>query len=184
MKKITQLFLIFPFLFLSCSSDDSTEDSSEGTQNTKPEFAMTASINGVDFKANNPFGTNMYSSTNLWDYYPKADYVMLQARQGGILGNPEINIWLKRSDIKIGKYNFSTNQNWTGTHAIDLTDLTSEEFEETKEGTITITEVNTKTKIVKGTFEFTTSADYTDQTVINYTITKGTFNYQYEEVAK
>lgn len=180
MKKITQLLLILPFLFFSCSSDDSSEDS----ENTKPEFAMTATINGAEFKANNPFGTNMYSSTNLWNYFPKEDYVMLQGRQGGVYGNPEINIWLKRIDIKVGKYNFSTDQNFTGTHAIDLTDIASDEFEETKNGTITITEVNTKTKIVKGTFEFTTSADYTDQTDINYTITNGTFNYQYEEVVK
>ena len=69
------------------------------------------------------------------------------------------------------------------THTIDLIDNSNDEGEGTVEGTIVITEVNTNTKIVKGTFEFTTS-DSPDvpSPVINYTITNGTFHYQYEEV--
>lgn len=176
MKKITQLLLILPFLLFSCSSDDSSDD------NSTSEYAMTATINGQPFKANNPFGNNLYSSTNLWDYYPKADFVMLQGRQGGVLGNPEINIWLKRTKLAVGTYAITTDENNPTSHAIDLTDLSTDAFEYTKEGTITITEVNTKTKIVKGTFKFTTSSTYDNQIDTNNTITNGTFNYQYEDL--
>lgn len=181
MKKITQLLLILPFLLFSCSSDDSSDDA-KSDDNAKPEFAMTATINGQSFKANNPYGTNLFSSTNLWDYYPKADFVMLQGRQGGVLGNPEINIWLKRTKIAVGTYTITTDESNPTSHAIDLTDLSSDDFEYTKEGTLTITEVNAKTKVVKGTFSFTTSSTYSDQIDTNYTITDGTFNYQYEEI--
>ncbi|MES2573926.1 MAG: hypothetical protein V4572_03200 [Bacteroidota bacterium] len=177
MKKIAQLFLILPFLLLSCSSSDDSSDESP-----KSQYAMTATINGKSFKANNPFGTNLYSSTNLWSYYPKEDFVMLQGRQGGVWGNPEINIWLRRVDIKVGTYAFTTDESNPTSHAVDLIDSESVEYEYTKEGTIKITEVNTKTKIVKGTFNFTTSSTYSDQIDTNYTITNGTFNYQYEDV--
>ena len=177
MKKITQLLLILPFLLFSCSSDDSSDD------NAKPEYAMTATINGKPFKANDPFGTNLYSSTNLWDYYPKADFVMLQGRQGGVLGNPEINIWLKRTKLAVGTYSITTDESNPTSHAIDLTDNSNDAFEYTKEGgTLTITELNTKTKIVKGTFSFTTSSTFTDQKDTNNTITNGTFYYQYEDL--
>ncbi len=176
MKKITQLLLILPFLLLSCSSD---ENSSE---EAKPQFAMTATINGKSFNANNPFGNNLFSSTNIWSYYPIEDFVMLQGRQGGILGDPEINIWLKRTKIAVGTYAFTTDENNPTSHAVDLTDNSNDVFEYTKEGTITITEVNTKAKIVKGTFKFTTSSNYSNQTDTNNTITNGTFNYQYEEI--
>jgi hypothetical protein len=53
----------------------------------------------------------------------------------------------------------------------------------TQAGTITITEVNTSTKIVKGTFQFTTTNEpshYPDA-VLNNTITDGTFRYQFED---
>ena len=176
MKKITQLLLILPFVLASCSSD---ENSSE---EAKPQFAMTATINGKSFSANTPFGDNLFSMTNIWSYYPIEDFVMLQGRQGGILGDPEINIWLKRTKIALGTYEFTTDENNPTSHAVDLTDNSNNTFEYTKEGTITITEVNTKTKIVKGTFKFTTSSTFTNQVDTNNTITNGTFHYQYEEI--
>ncbi|KUJ63253.1 hypothetical protein AR687_03620 [Flavobacteriaceae bacterium CRH] len=182
MKKITQLLLILPFLLFSCSSDDDSSENNETNPEAKPEFAMTATINGKEFKANNPYGTNLYSSTNIWSYYPKEDFVMLQGRQGGVFGDPEINIWLKRTDIKVGTYKFTIDEESPATHAIDLTDNSNEEFEETKEGSITITEVNTKTKVVKGKFNFTTYPGYDEVNKINFTITNGTFNYQYEDI--
>jgi hypothetical protein len=178
MKKITQLLLILPFILFSCSSDDNSKE------DTKPEYAMTATINGISFNANNPFGNNLYSSTNLWTYYPIEDFVMLQGRQGGVLGNPEINIWLKRTKIAVGTYAFTTDENNPTSHAIDLTDNSNDSFEYTKEGTITITEVNSNTKIIRGTFKFTTSSSYDNQIDTNNTITNGTFNYQYEDLKK
>lgn len=144
-------------------------------------FAMTAKINGVQFQANNPFGTNLFSGTNLYDYFPQTDYVMLQGRQGGLLGYPEINIWLKRSDMVVGTFTIGKETYTTPpSHFIDLIDISSTAFESTVQGSITITEVNTTTKIVKGTFQFTTSDDVNASSpVINYTVTDGTFNYKY-----
>ena len=178
MKKI--LFLLaFTSIVLSCSSDDSSNNSSSS------QYAMTASIDGVAFKANNPFGTNLYSSTNIWSYYPTEDFVMLQGRSGGAFGNPEINIWLKRTDITLGTHTFGAETfTTTPSHFIDLVDNSNNEGEYTESGTIIITEVNTSTKIVKGTFEFTTVTEPNgDPTaVVNNTVSNGTFKYQYEDL--
>ncbi|WP_298118701.1 hypothetical protein [Flavobacterium sp.] len=67
---------------------------------------MIAKINGTNFNANNPFETNMFSETNRLDYYPLEDFVMLQGRQGGAFGTPQINIWLKKSQIAFETYTF------------------------------------------------------------------------------
>lgn len=176
MKKIYFLFLAASLSLASCSSD--------GGSSTESGFAMTAKINGVTFQANNPFGTNLYSSTNIWDYFPLADYVMLQGRAGGALGNPEINLWLKKTDIAVGTYTIGYETYDTPpSHFIDLIDNSNSESEQTKGGTIVITEVNTSTKIVKGTFTFTcTDGDPSDSSsLVNYTVTNGTFNYKYAD---
>jgi hypothetical protein len=175
MKKIKALFLALPFLLLSCSSDD-------GGSSSQPDFAMTAKINGVTFQANSPFGDNMFSSTNIWDYYPEADFVMLQGRQGGLLGNPEINIWLKRTDLAVGTYTFGSETFSTPpSHYIDLIDNSTAENQYTKSGSITITSVNTSTHIVKGTFQFNSAASADPAAPVTVTTTEGTFNYQYQE---
>lgn len=59
--------------------------------------------------------------------------------------------------------------------------LTNTDTENTKQGIIEITAVNNTTKIIKGTFEFTTvnNIDYPNDPV-NYNVTDGTFNYKYE----
>ena len=177
MKKLKSLLLVLPFILFACSSDDSNSNSSS-------QFAMTAKINGVTFEANNPFGTNLYSSTNIWSYFPLEDFVMLQGRQGGIFGNPEINIWLKRTDIALGTYTFGSETfNTPPSHFIDLIDNSVAESQYTQGGTIIITEVNTSTKIVRGTFQFTTTNEpshYPDA-IVNNTVTNGTFRYQYED---
>ncbi|HNP31781.1 MAG TPA: DUF6252 family protein [Flavobacterium sp.] len=174
MKKISLLFLALSLSLASCSSGGS--DSSESG------WAMTAKINGATFQANNPFGTNEFSTTNIWSYYPIEDYVMLQGRAGGTFGNPEINIWLKRSNIAVGTYTFGPETFDTPpSHFIDLIDLATDDSESTKNGTIVITSVNTSTKIVKGTFQFTAVVDPSDpSSPVVYTVTDGTFNYKYE----
>ncbi len=176
MKKIPFLFLALSLTLFSCSSDSSSSED--------PAFAMTAKINGVTFEANNPFGTNEYSTTNIWSYYPIEDYVMLQGRAGGAFGNPEINLWLKRSQIAVGTYILAPETFGTPTsHYIDLIDNSNSESETTKSGTIIITEVNTATKIVKGTFQFkSTDGDQDDPaSIVNMDVTNGTFRYKYED---
>lgn len=178
MKKAALLLLVLPLLFSSCSSDDGT------IQDPTPQFAMTAKINGTVFQANNPFGNNQYSTINLWNYFPIADFVMLQGRKGGIFGNPEINIWLKRTDIAVGTYTIGQETFSTPpSHFIDLVDNSNQESEYTLGGTITITAVDASTKIVKGTFSFTTADSANDpNATVNNTVTNGTFRYKYEDV--
>jgi hypothetical protein len=63
-----------------------------------------------------------------------------------------------------------------------LIDNSNEEFENTISGTLVITEVNTSSKIVKGTFQFTTSNNVEDAVpVVNMNVTNGTFRYKYED---
>ncbi|MFY0629586.1 MAG: hypothetical protein JXR05_04340 [Flavobacteriaceae bacterium] len=175
MKKVFILMLTLTFVFSSCSSND--DNLQQGS-----EFAMTAKINGVSFEANNSFDTNDFSSTNIYTYFPLTDYVMLQARQGGLIGNPEINIWLKRTDIVVGTYQITEETFSTPlSHFIDLTDNSNTISEHTKQGVIIITEVNTSTKIVKGTFEFTTVDDLNNlSSPVDFDVTEGTFSYKYE----
>ncbi len=183
MKKhfLLGLMSIVTLYVSSCSSDDDS-GASDDPQSENSEFAMTAKVNDVTFEANNPFGTNEFSSTNIWNYFPIEDYVMLQGRQGGLLGNLEINIWLKRSDISTGTYQIGEETYDTPpSHFIDLVDYKDITPEDTKEGTITITEVNTSTKIVTGTFDFIAVDNISESTADSeIKVTEGTFSYTYE----
>jgi hypothetical protein len=179
MKKISILLLTLSLALSSCSSSSDGGDGGGGSS-----YAMTAKINGETFEANNPFGTNAFSTTNIWSYYPLEDYVMLQGRAGGVLGMPEINLWLKKTDIVVGTTTLAPETFDTPpSHYIDLIDNRTDETEKTKSGTIVITEVNTSTKIVKGTFQFTsTDGDQTNPaSIINATVTDGTFRYKYAD---
>ncbi|WP_299188754.1 DUF6252 family protein [uncultured Aquimarina sp.] len=169
------LFITITILtFVSCSSDDSSPENSN--------YAMTAKINGEDFQANNPFGNNEPSSTTIFNYFPKEDFVLLIGREGGVIGGKEIKIWLKKSDIIVGSYETGPETfDTTPSHFIDFLDLTNEIDESTKNGTIEITEVNTSTNTVTGTFSFTTVDGTSDpSSPIDFNITDGTFKYIYE----
>ncbi len=176
MKKIVIAAIAISSLLFSCSSDDGPSESSN------PTFAMTAKLNGTVFEANNPFGNNEFSGTNLWSYYPEEDFIMLQGRQGGVWGNPEINLWLKKTDMVPGTYTIGQETFDTPpSHFIDLIDNSNDFSEHTKSGTIVITEVNNTTKIVKGTFQFSTVADLDDPAApVDIVATEGTFRYKFE----
>ncbi|HEY0092169.1 MAG TPA: hypothetical protein VGB43_06750 [Flavobacterium sp.] len=180
MKNIFILVFALSATLFSCSSDD--DDNITPNPPADPEFAMTAKLNGTVFEANNPYGTNAFSPTNIYSYFPIEDYVMLQGRKGGIVGNPEINLWLKRGDIVVGTYIIAQETFDTPTsHFIDLIDNSNNISENTKGGTIVITEVNTSAKIVKGTFQFTTVEQLDNPaSPVDFNVTEGTFRYKYE----
>lgn len=167
------------FLFLiSCSPSNSEDDNEQD-----PEFAMTAKINGEMFQANTPFGDNEFSSYTIWNWYPSEEYILLQARKGADFSTlTEINIWLKKSDIAVGTYEIGEETfEEKSSHYIALVYPASEDPISTKEGTIVITNVDTSTKTVKGTFEFTTVAQLREPSApANYTVTDGKFWYTYE----
>lgn len=179
MKKISVLVLMLSLTLFSCSS---SEDSPIVNNPVNTGYAMTSKISGVTFQANNPYGNNEFSSTNIFSYYPIEDFVMLQGRQGGTIGNPEINIWLKRSDIVVGTYTIGQETFDTPpSHFIDLIDNANDVSELTNEGVIEITEVNSATKIVKGTFHFTTVEELDNPSApIGYNVTEGKFTYKFE----
>ncbi|WP_300491015.1 DUF6252 family protein [Flavobacterium sp.] len=180
MKKIYIPVLTLFITLFSCSSDSNGDPNPENP--STPVWAMTAKINGNNFQANNPFGNNNFSSTNIWTYFPLEDYVMLQGRQGGVFGAKEINIWLKRSDIVVGTYTIGRETFTTPpSHFINLIDLTNSIGEFTKEGVIEITEVNTTSHTVKGTFDFKTVDEINQPAApVDFYVTEGKFNYKYE----
>ena len=173
MKKF-KFFVAITFLaitFLGCSSDSPSSSTSQ--------WAMTAKVNGVQWEVNNAFNSN-YATPSIYSYYPDADYIQLQGRYGGTFGINEIDLWIKRTDLQLGTYPVGPETDAVTTH-IDLIDNSNSESENTLEGSITITEINTTTKVVKGTFNFTTSDDtFATPPVVNETITEGTFNYRYD----
>jgi hypothetical protein len=81
----------------------------------------------------------------------------------------------------VGTYPVSNDTEFgAGTH-IDLIVLGTVESENTREGAVTIIEVNTTTKIVRGTFHFKTGDSFSETPyVTNFDITDGTFNYRYD----
>lgn len=177
MKKISVLLLALSLSLFSCSSDDDVP----GNDPVIPDFAMTAKINGTVFQANNPFGTNLVSDGNIWSYFPEEDYIMLQGRPG-LVADKEINIWLKKTDMVVGTYEIGSETFDTPpSHFIDLLDNSNDIGEYTKEGVIVITEVNTTTKVVKGTFQFKTVDDINNPDAPSeFSVTEGNFRYIYE----
>ena len=182
MKKISILALTLSLALASCSSSDDDTPPVVVIPEPTPEYAMTAKVSGVTFEANNPFGNNEFSDTNIYSYFPEEDYVMLQGRQGGIMGTSEINIWLKKSDMVVGTRNTGPETFDTPpSHFIDLIDNSNSISEYTKEGVVEITEINPITKIVKGKFHFTTVDDINEPTsTVDYVVTEGNFRYKYE----
>lgn len=174
MKKII-LFLVVISLF-SCSSGD------ESIDEAPIEFAMTAKIDSDVFEANSPWGNNGFSEYNIYVQFPDEDFVLLQGREGGLIGTGrEINIWLKKSDIVVGTYSLDEDSfDYPAPHAIDLIDNSNDYIETTTEGTIVIVEVDTTNNIVKGTFEFSVLGERHEFENITYQVTDGSFNYVYE----
>jgi hypothetical protein len=77
----------------------------------------------------------------------------------------------------LGAETFTT----TPSHFIDLIDNSTADSQYTESGTIIITEVNSSTKTVKGTFVFTgvNEPNGSPTAVVNSIVTDGTFNYVY-----
>ncbi len=178
MKNLKLFFYLSVILInlIGCSND-------ETPNNETSEFAMTAKINGVLHEMNNPFGTNEATST-IFTYYLNENYIKLQGSYGGTLGLIEINIWINRDDLKIGKYSVGLDTYTTATH-IDLIDNSNDTYgnpiyENTVSGFISIELINTTDKTISGTFEFNTIDGELATEPVNFEITEGTFNYKYD----
>ena len=181
LKKVSLFF--FVIALSSCSGDDSGTVNDPDNQNPDPEipeWAMTAVIDGQLHEMNNPWNSN-FGTESIFGYYPNEEFIQLQGRWGGTFGLKEIIIWIDRDHLIPGTtYQVNQETNFNTTH-IDLLDNTDGEYTTTYEGSITITDVDTNAKTVKGTFEFKTTADIGEDNPTTYnTVTDGTFDYRYD----
>ncbi|MGQ2982448.1 DUF6252 family protein [Flavobacterium sp.] len=163
----------------SCSDDDS---SSTGGTNNEPQYAMTVKINGTLYNMTAPLGGNNASQGGFSEY-PDETHIHLQGWPVNLgIGAMEISLYLDRNNLIPGTYPIETDSSPDATFDADLIDNTNDEFESAVSGTITITEVDTTAKKIKGTFQFRTSDDpWVASPVINYDLTEGTFNYDYDQ---
>ena len=131
----------------SCSSDSSSSGS---------QWAMTAKINGTLWQMNNPFNTN-HDSQSIFTYYDSADYIRLAGRNGGTFGLDEINLMIKRTDLAVGTIPIGL-ETFDGAHSqLDVNFNSFTNIQDVAEGTITITELNTTAKTIKGTYNLNVS---------------------------
>jgi hypothetical protein len=188
--KITSLLLL-ALALNSCSGDDAAPVDNSQAENPETEvpptenpetpgagmgIPMSAKIDGTLYNMASPWGDNL-ATASIYSYYPDEDYIQIQGRWGGVLGPIEINMWIKRTDLRVGTFNVNADTEFNTTH-IDLINNLSAGDKLTTSGSISITEINTTTKVVKGTFAF--EAKTYDEPVITYSVTDGKFNYRYD----
>lgn len=163
----------------SCSDDDS---SSTDNNNNDPQYAMTVKINGTHYNMTAPLGGNDASQGG-FAAYPDETHIHLEGWPINMgIGSMEISLYIDRNNLQPGTYPVESPENPDATFDADLIDNTNDEYEGTVSGTITITEVDTNAKKIKGTFAFKTSDDqWAASPVINYHLTEGTFNYDYDQ---
>lgn len=167
--------LMFALIFLGCKKE---EVEPEPEVDPVPEFAMTLKINGTLHEFNNTFGSNEASTTTIFTYYPKEEYILLQGKKG-FAGDISIQMWINRDDLVVGTYQVGFDTDGEDTH-VDLIDNSNNILENTASGSISISEIDTVLKRVKGTFAFTSTDGDSDSDPIDYTITDGTFDYFYD----
>jgi hypothetical protein len=160
----------------SCSGDDSSPvDNPQESQ-----YAMTAKINGTLHNMKAPFGGNE-ATMGGFTQYSDEEYLHLQ---GWPIDLPfaamEVTMYINRGNLEPGTYPISHGDVEADNH-IYFIDNTDDEFADMVDGSITITEVNTTAKTIKGTFWFKTSNEgWVENPIINNNVTDGTFNYKYD----
>lgn len=176
MKKIYSLIAMtsLAISMTSCSSDSSSSET--------PQWAMTGKINGTLWQMNNPFNNN-HDSQSIFTYYAPEDYIRLAGRNGGTFGLDEINLMIKRTDLAVGTIPIGM-ETFDGAHSqIDANFNSFANIQDVAEGSITITELNTTAKTIKGTFQFKCVENFEPISATNpvtATVTDGTFNYKYD----
>jgi len=157
---------------------DSLEDCTVTDGGNGSAFAMTFKLNGTQYNVNNPFGNNEASGTTIFSDYPAEDFILLQGRNG-LVGEIEVNLWIKRDQLATGTYMVDADTDGAGTTThIDLINNGNNESENTISGSVTIDFVDLTAKVVRGTFEFDTADSFSE--VVNFNVTEGTFDYVYD----
>ena len=168
------LVLFFSVLFLSCSSDSKSDDS---TNTTASSLFMSGNFNGVQMNTMKPA---IYPSETSVVY--DADYVRFLLLQGNGLNRLQLNIHIPDSQWAVGTYNLLDHDVYvTPSSTVWLVqNLPTVSSTEVTKGTISITEFNLTTKRIKGTFSFQYNnfmkAGGPNQGP--YQVTNGTFDYK------
>jgi hypothetical protein len=183
MKTPKILLLLLIIVFNSCSSDNSSEDNPKDPAVPTSKFAMTAKVDGKLWEMNNPFNSNA-ATKPLFTYYPETEYIQLQGRNGGTFGIDEISLLIKRSDLKVGSYPITLSTNDASKTEIGMAFNSKANIQYPIEGTLSVTSIDLKAKVVAGTFSFNCVEDYSKpisaSNPVTTKVTEGTFNYKYD----
>ncbi len=158
----TLILLIFSTMFFfACGGEEA-----EVRQSTNSFFCQ---IDGVDFKPQfvTGFSQNIAGTQNL-------------LITGGTGKGRDIQLFMK-SDIEPGTYSLDRSKfSETGLQGLYSRSDADEDFGFNKDGTLTITENNTGSQRIKGTFNFVTSPWKVGAPV--NVISAGTFDVNYEDI--
>lgn len=166
-------------VFLSCSSDNSSNDTSNGSgSSNETTVAMTTRIDGVVYDTPPQVGGNsadatggIYGNT----YFLLKGYKNMGTAKTGFKAY-DIKIVVPKSDLSIGTHSFSSNIVSGEYYAdLDVLGVTPAEAANTTSGSIKITSYNTTTKLLKGSFSFTTN-DGVNLSATSHSLI-GSFNY-------
>ena len=178
-KNILFSAFILTTLF-SCSSSTTSDNSGTGGTSNDITVAMTTRIDNVVHDTPPQGGGNNADATGgsygntyflLKGYYNTASG---KAKTG--FKSYEIKIVIPKSDLSVGTHTFTSNITSGSFYAdLDVNNASPAEVANTKSGSITITNYNSTTKLLKGNFTFTTN-DGLNLTATSHTLI-GSFNY-------
>ncbi|CAM4439117.1 hypothetical protein [Flavobacterium terrigena] len=165
MNKVIKIALFSLVLaIVSCSSGDTVE-ASDDTNPTTPTVAMTTEIDGVDYDTPPQIGGNLAensggASFGGSDYYLLKGYKNLNTSKSAFkVGNKIFNIYLAipKNDLSVGTHSFSSTFTTGDYYAdLDISGVIPAENVNTISGSINVLSYDASTRLLKGTFVFTT----------------------------
>jgi hypothetical protein len=178
-KKVIFSVFVLTTLF-SCSSDSNSANNNSGGSSNVTTVAMTTTIDGTIYDTPPQNGGNAADATGgsygntyflLKGYYNTASG---KAKTG--FKSYDIKIVVPKSDLSLGTHTFTSSIVAGQYYAdLDINGVNPAETVNTTSGSITITSYNTTTKLLKGSFNFTTN-DGINLTTDSHDLI-GSFNY-------
>lgn len=167
-------------MLFSCSKSSPDNSGSTGT-GTDATVAMTSIIDGLTYDTPPQNGGNSADASGGEygsGYFLLKGYKNVGAGKQVKIGNKifNIKIVIPKSDISVGDHNFNSTLVSGGYYAdFDILGVSPAETANTNSGTITVTSYNSSTKLIKGSFNFTTN-DGVNLTATSHTLV-GSFSF-------